>query len=167
MHLLGGRIEFVETPWRSFILKALESFIPIAPVCRWIPPSDSELAQVGYEASQETMVYRLIPESGEAVIFFVNYKPEPPAGGRYIRSVFNVPQLDLHRFLRPPFIDNRGAELDHLLRTGLTERFAAIPMTDAAADYLSDQNVEVCRGLWEGLSREKSPIGNSSAAYIG
>jgi hypothetical protein len=152
MHLLGGRIEFVETPWKSFVLRALESFIPIAAVCRWIPPSKSELAEVGYDGGQETKVYRFMPESDAPVIFFVNFKPEPPAGGRYIRSLFNVPQLDLHRFLRPPFNENRGSQLDQRLRSGMTERFTPMPMTEAAADYLSEQDVEICRGLWEELS---------------
>lgn len=155
MHLLGGCIEFLETPWKNVILRALEFFIPIAPVCRWIPPRNSELAQVGYDGGQETVVYRFIPEDGPKVIFFVNYKPEPPAGGRYIRSLFNVPQLDLHRFLRPPFKkENRGAQLDQLLRSGMTQIFEPVPMTEAAADYLSEHNAGICRALWEEFSRK-------------
>lgn len=152
MHLLGGSIEFVETPWKNPVLRALEFFIPIAPICRWMPPRNSLLTQVGYHGDQETVVYRFIPEEGSTVVFFVNYKPEPP-GGRYIRPLFNVPQLDLHRFLRPPFEkENREAQLNQLLRRGMTQTFGPLPMTKGAADYLSELNAVVCRAMWEEFS---------------
>jgi len=156
MHLLGGCIEFVETPWKNVVLKALEFFFPIAPVCRWVPPRNSELAQVGCYHTQETVVYRLLPVDGPVVIFFVNYKPEPPIGGWYIRSLFNVPQLDLRYFLRPPFTkDNRDAQLDELLRSGMTEKFDLIsPMTEAAADHLAEETAGMNRAMWEEFSRK-------------
>ena len=84
LHLLGGSIEFVETPWREFVLKIMEAiFCPIAPICRWLPPQDCVLECVGSHSQSETRVYRLTPREGAVVVFFVEYKAEAPAGGHY------------------------------------------------------------------------------------
>ncbi len=154
MYLLGGCIEFVETPWKNVILKMLEFFFPIAPICRWIPPIGSDLAQVGYHHVAETAVYRLTQADGQIVVFFVEYKPEAPVGGWYIRSLFNVPQLDLSKFLRPPFTnENQYANLDQILRKGMTETFDFVRMTEDATIRLAEIKAGMGRAMWEELSR--------------
>ncbi len=154
MHLLGGCIEFVKTPRKNAILKSLEFFFPIAPICRWIPPVGSDLAQVGCHHVAETVVYRLTQADGQKVVFFVEYKPEVPAGGRYIRSLFNVPQLDLRKFLRPPFTkENQDAHLQQILRNGMTEKFDFVRLTEGAKSHLEGINAGLGKAMWDELSR--------------
>lgn len=155
LYLLGGRIQFVETSWKSLLLKTLELAFPVAPVCRWYPPQDCELEWVGYRGQSDLRVYRLTPNQGSITIFFVEYKPELPAAGRYIRPLFNVPRLDIRRFLRPPFDrDNDNLKIEQLLRTGSVERFTPIPMTAEARDRVEEIHLETCRGLWQGFSKD-------------
>lgn len=155
LYLLGGHIEFVETSRKKFILKILEFIFPIAPICRWYPPEDCELEWVGYQRQSETKVYRLTPNEGSIVVFFVEYKPEPPAWGGYIRPLFNVPKLDISRFLRPPFEEsNDNLKIEQLLRTGLVEKFTPIPMTSEARNKVREIHLETCKGLWQGFSKK-------------
>ena len=148
--LLGGNIEFVETPWRKFILKILEFIFPISPICRWYPPEDCVLEWVGFHSQSKTKVYRLTPSKGSVAVFFVEYKPEPPAGGGYIRPLFNVPQLDISKFLRPPFEkSNDNLKIEQILRIGLVEKFSPIPMTSEARNRVREIHLETCRGLWK------------------
>ena len=155
MYLLGGCIEFIETPWKNFILKTLEYLFPVAPICRWYPPENSELEWVGYHAQEETKVYRFISEGNPVVIFFVNCKPEPPAGGGYMHSLFKVPQLDISKFLRPPFEKNNdNLKIEQLLRAGMVGKFAPIPMTDGAKDRVREVHLETCKGLWQEFSKK-------------
>jgi len=148
-------LEFVQTTWKSFALKMLELLFPIAPICRWYPASDAVLECVGYHAQQETIVYRLTPQGADATVFFVNYKPDPPAWGGYIRPLFNVPQLDFHKFLRPPFDkDNDAPRFERLFRSGIVEQSEPIPMTGGARDVVRDTHLEVSKGLWLGLAHK-------------
>lgn len=151
---MGGRVEFVKTPWTSFVLKVLELLFPIAPICRWIPPSDSDLEQISYQGIKEMRIYRFKPEANETVIFFIDYKPEAPVGGYYARTLFNVPQLDLHNFMRPPFSTEAREELDFVLRCGMVERFAPVPMADDAKASIARHEVERCRAMWEEFCKD-------------
>ena len=155
LFLLGGTIEFVETPWKEFVLKILESVFPISPICRWLPPDDCVLECVGSLSQSDTEVYRLTPNEGLIVVFFVEYKPEPPVAGGYIHPLFNVPQLDIRRFLRPPFDEsNDNLKIGQLLRSGLVQKFSPIPMTADARKGLRETHWETCRGLWHGFTKE-------------
>jgi hypothetical protein len=152
--LLGGQIQFVETPWKNVLLKIFELVLPIAPVCRWYPPQDCELELVGYRSQSDLKVYRLTPKQGPITVFFVEYRPESPAAGHYIRTLFNTPRLDIRRFLRPPFDgENDNLKIERLLRDGSVERFAPVPMTTGARDRVEKVHLETCRGLWQVLSR--------------
>lgn len=152
-YLLGGCVSFTETPMSKLITKAMEYFLPISPICRWMPPSNSTLEKVGYVGTGETTVYRYKPESGDAVVFFVNFKPEPPAWGPYLRPLFNMPQLDLYQFLRPPFAEADRHEMDHVFRRGMVGRFAPIPMTEGAKESMEITGVEIRRAMWEEFCR--------------
>lgn len=155
LYLVGGNIEFIETPWKQFILKVLESIFPIAPICRWYPPEYCELEWVGYKWQSETKVYRLTPNEGSIVVFFVEYKPEPPAGGSYVRPLFNMPKLDISNFLRPPFDEsNDNLKIEELFRTGLVEKFTPVPMTSEARHRVREIHLETCKGLWQGFSKK-------------
>jgi len=153
-YLLGGCVTFTGTPLKDFVIKVLEYFLPIAPICRWIPPPNSTLEQIGYHGTARTKVYRFKPEVDTTVIFFVNYKPEPPVGGPYLRSLFNVPQLDLDKFLRPPFRSEYRDELEHVLRRGMVGRFAPIPMTEGARESIGMTGEEMDRAMWEEFCRD-------------
>lgn len=153
--LLGGSIEFAETPWNSFLTKMLKHFATIAPLSRWLPPPNSQLDRVGYHPIGEAVVYRFTPDNGEKVIFFVNYKPEPPAVGRYVRPLFNLPQLDLDRFIRPPFDhSNEDRKLLSRLRLGSVQQFAPIPQTDGAVRYGLTLASKANLGMWEEFCRD-------------
>lgn len=154
LYLLRGHIKFVETPWRTFVLKILEFIFPISPICKWYPPEDCVLEWVGYHKKSETKVYRLTPKEGSIVVFFVEYKPEPPAWGGYIRPLFNVPQLDITKFLRPPFENsNDNLVIEQLLRAGLVEKFSPLPMTTEAINRVRQIHIEACKGLWQAFSK--------------
>jgi hypothetical protein len=151
-YLLGGSVTFTETPMKNFVMKALEYFLPIAPICRWIPPLNSTLEQIGYHGTGEATVYRFQPEDEATVVFFVNYEPEPPASGPYLPSLFNVPQLDSFKFLRPPF-GNRD-EIEHVFRRGMVGRFTPIPMTEGARESMAITQVEMDGAMWEEFCRD-------------
>jgi hypothetical protein len=155
LFLLGGRIEFAETSWKEFALKILESLFPISPICRWFP-TDGVLEWVGDHGVDETKVYRLTPKKGPIVVFFVKYKPEPPAFGFYIRSLFNVPQLDIMHFLRPPFDEsNDYLKIEQLLRSGSVGKLSPpIPITEEARRFIMENYVETCKGLWQGFTKK-------------
>jgi len=153
LHLLGGAIEFVGTPWRQWVLKIMEAFcIPISPICRWLPPEGSVLECVGTHRQAETRVYRLTPDGGAVVVFFVEYRPEHPAGGTYVRSAFSVPQLDLWKFLRPPFdLSNSSMRIAGRLRGGLTQGFSPLVGPDSAR-HVEEMHLAMCRGIWKGFA---------------
>lgn len=154
LYLLGGHIEFIGTSWRQYILKILELTFPISPICRWYPLEDCVLEWVGYHSQCETKVYRLTSREGLITVFFVEYKPEPPAAGGYIRSFFNVPQLDISKFLRPPFEESSdNTKIEQVLRAGLVEKFKPLPMTSGAKNRISEIHMETCKSLWEELSK--------------
>jgi hypothetical protein len=155
LFLLKGNIEFVKTPWREFVLKILEFQFPISPICRWHPPDNCVLERVGYNGEVDAEVYRLTPNEGPIVVFFVKYKPEPPVAGGYIRPLFNVPQLDIWHFLRPPFDDNNdNLKIENLLHSGIVEKFSIIPMTPEDKKKVSEIHLETCRGLWQGFTKK-------------
>ena len=155
LYLLGGQIEFVKTSWRQCVLKILEFIFPISPICRWYPSEDCVLEWIGYDSQCETKVYRLTPREGSITVFFVEYKPEPPAAGGYVRPFFNVPQLHISNFLRPPFDEsNDNIKIEQLLRAGLVEEFKPISMTSGAKNRIREIHRESCKGLWEGLSKQ-------------
>jgi hypothetical protein len=150
LYMLGGHIEFIETPWSQLVLKILEFILPISPICRWFPSEDCILEWVGFHSQSETRVYRLTPMEGSIVVFFVEHKPEPPAGGGYIRPLFNVPQLEISKFLRPPFDEsNNNLKIEQILRIGLVQKFSPIPMTSKARNRVMEIHMETCKGLWE------------------
>ena len=147
LYLLDGHIEFVETPWRQCVLKTLESIFPISPICRWYPPDDHILEWVAYHSQSETKAYRLTPTEGSITVYFVEYRPEPPAGGGYVRPFFNVPQLSISKFLRLPFEEsNDDIEIEQLLRTGLVEKFEPIPMTSGGRNRIREIHREMSKG---------------------
>jgi len=154
LYLLGGRIRFVETPWSSLSLKILEFILPIAPICRWAPPDDCELQLVGRHHQSDLKVYRLVPNQGPMTVFFIEYKPEVPSGG-CVRPLFNVPRLDIRQFLRPPFErGNSNLKTEQLLRSGSEQRFGPILMTAEAREQNEERHLEMCRGMWQGFSRD-------------
>jgi hypothetical protein len=103
----------------------------------------------------EAVVYRFTPDHGDRVIFFVNYKPEPPAGGRYVRPLFNLPQLDLTKVIRPPFDhSNQDRKLPSRLRPGSVQLFTPIPQTDDAVRYGLTLSSRTNLGIWEELCRD-------------
>ena len=174
LYLLGGQIEFVKTSWRQCVLKILEFKFPISPICRWYPSEDCVLEWIGYNSQwNETKVYRLTPREGSITVFFVEYKPEPPAAGGYVRPFFNVPQLHISNFLRPPFDEsNDNTKIEQLLRAGLfdevsdklrlkLQRRAGLPveskpisLTSGAENRMGEIHRASCKGLWEGLSKQ-------------
>jgi hypothetical protein len=150
LFLLGGHIEFVRTSWKQFVLKFLEHILPISPICRWYPPENSILEWIGYDSQSETKVYRLSPTEPPITVFFVEYKPEAPIGGVRVYSFFNVPQLIIDRFLRPPFEENNDTIwIEEKLRNGLVQKFTPIPMTQEARKRMEEIMRETRRGLWE------------------
>jgi len=151
LFLLGGHIEFVRTSWKQFVLKFMEHIFPISPICRWYPPEDSILEWIGYQSQQETKVYRLSPTDPSKTVFFVNYKPEPPAAGGYIHSLFKVPQLDIHYFLQPPFEENNDIIwIEQKLREGSVEKYPPLNiLTPDAHKRMAEIMRETRRGSWE------------------
>jgi len=154
LYLLDGYLQFVETSWKQYVLKSLEMIFPISPICRWYPPEGCALEWIGYHIRNETKVYRLIPVEAPITVFFVEHKPEPPAAGGYIHSLFNVPQLDISNFLQPPFEENNSnIEIEQILHAGLVQKFAPLPMTSEAKNRAREIHLETCKGLWEGFSK--------------
>jgi hypothetical protein len=155
LFLLGGHIEYVKTPWKEFVLKILESLFPISPICRWFP-TDGVLEWVGSHDEDDRRVYRLTPKEGPIVVFFVKYKPEPPAFGFYIHHLFMVPQLDISYFLRPPFDEsNEQLKIKQLLRSGSVGKLGPpLPMTEDGRKAFSETWMDMCRGLWQGFTKK-------------
>jgi hypothetical protein len=154
LYLLGGHIEFVETLWRQCALKLLEYILPISPICRWFPLDDCILEWVGHYNQSETRAYRLTPREGSITVFFVEYKPSRPTFGRYVRPFYNFPQLDISKFIRPPFEESSDeVEFEQLLRTGLVEKFEPMPMTSEARNRITEIHREMCKVFWEELSK--------------
>jgi len=154
LYLLGGHIEFIKTSWRQLVLKILEYMLPILPICRWYPPENCVLEWIGYHGQSDTKIYRLTPSGNPITVFFVEHKPEPPAWGGYIPPLFNVPQLDLSRFLQPPFEEsNDTIETEESLRAGLVQKFKSISTTSGARKRVGEINLEIRKGLWEELSK--------------
>jgi len=154
LFLLGGRIEFVETQWKEFVLKILEFLFPISPICRWLP-TDGVLEWVGHRDEEDTNVYRLTPNESTIVVFFVKYRPEPPAFGGYIHPLFNVPQLDISHFLRPPFDEsNDNFSFEQLLRKGIVQKFLPMLVTEEDRKSIREMQRETCRGLWQEFNKK-------------
>jgi hypothetical protein len=111
------------------------------------------LKEVGYWP-HGGRVFRFKPEVGSSVVFFVNYKPEPPAAGFYIRSLFNTPQLNLDYFLRPPFSGRDIREIDYTFRQGMFQRLSPIPMTNDAMNSMDMRSAEINKAIWQEFCRE-------------
>lgn len=154
LYLVGGHVQFVETSWRQLVLKILEYLFPILPICRWYPPENCVLEWIGDHVQCETKVYRVKSSEGPIAVFFVIHKPELSTRGGYIHSLFNVPQLDLDRFLQPPFEEgNDSRKIEELLRVGLVENSGPLPMTSGARKRVREINVAIRKGLWEKFSK--------------
>lgn len=152
LYLLGGHIQFIETPMRQWLLKIFEFFLPVSPICQWYPQKNSSLEQIGYYHQSETKVYKLTKDKQTVAIFFIEYSPEPPAGGRFVRSFFNFPYLK--EFLKPPYeTSDYNEKLNQDLRDGLVEKFTPIPMTEDARNYAANLGQEMHRGLWDELNK--------------
>ena len=153
LFLLGGHIEYSLTPPWSVIRRLSDLIFPSFPLCRWYPSEESKLEQVGNERSLDSKVYRLCRPDSETVVFFVDYRPEPPWDVSPLFFPFNVPKLDEQRFLRPPFDDRFSESIVSTLRRGYvrSRRFTPIPMTDDARALLVAIGREMRRGLWEEL----------------
>ena len=151
LYLLGGRIEFVFTPWWRLFSRLGDILFGVFPVCRWYPPEDSILEWVGYHSQRETKVYRLTITQDDQVVFTVEYRPEPPANLSGMFFPYNVPQLKKSEFLRPPF--ERNEELiSKNLRDSINRHEQCFePLATKEEIQTCSHSNELKKGLWEGF----------------
>lgn len=155
LYLLGGRIEFISTPWWH-ILKRLCDIFGVFPACRWYPPESSILEYVGYHREHETKVYRLTIAKSNIVVFFIEYQPELTFNSFGMFFPFEMPLLKEDKFLNPPFNDD-GRFINRTLRHGLWFKQIFQPLWD---DNTRRQNYETVfkpmkKGAWEGFTQMK------------
>jgi len=147
LYLLGGRIEFIFTPWWRLFSRLGDILFGVFPICRWYPPEDSILEWVGYHSQCETKVYRLTITQDDKVVFFVEYQPN--------KWFFpcNVPWLVQDRFLRPPFEKNKEI-ISRNLRDSINRHqqgFEPIATEEQIRTY--SHSDEIDKGLWEGFTQ--------------
>lgn len=153
LYLLGGRIEFIFTPWWRLFSRLGDILFGVFPVCRWYPPEDSILEWVGYHSQCETKVYRLTITQDDRVVFFVEYQPEAPVTLSGMFFPYNVPKLQQDRFLRPPFEKNKEL-ISKNLRDSINrhERWFE-PLATKEEIRACFHSNEVDKGLWEGFTQ--------------
>ena len=153
LYLLGGSVEFSRASRRERVLRALESLLPVMPVCRWHPPEGCTLELVGQNARYfGTKVYRLKRGRNPEAVFFVQYRPDR---GGLIPSLDKTPMLDLGFFLRPPFDhSNSNRKLEEKLRYGIYLQLFPSMCTAEAEQCIADWRLGLCRGMWKGLSED-------------
>jgi hypothetical protein len=153
LYLLGGWIEFISTPWWH-ILKRLCDLFGVFPVCRWYPPENATLEYVGYHCERETKVYRLINAKSDMVVFFIEYRPEPPFNSFGKFFPFKMPLLKEDMFLKPPFNDDKGF-INRTLRHGLWFKQIYQPLWDDDTKRHTYDTVEkpMKKGAWEGFTQ--------------
>ncbi len=145
LYLLGGRIEFIFTPWWRLFRRLGDILFKTFPICRWYPPEHSILEWVGYHKQQKTKVYRLIITQDDQAVFCIEYEPE-----RYTFP-YNVPRLRQGWFLRPPF-EKYQKLISKNLRYSI-RRLEQIyePIATEEQIRIASHQDEVDKGLWEGF----------------
>jgi hypothetical protein len=124
IRLVGGQFDFVRTPWRQPILKFLEHFFPIMPICRWFPPQNSILEYIGHHRENDLRVYRIRQDNKPPIVFFVEFDPQKSLGNNRLPSLYKVPKLDMDKFLQPPFeVNHEGPWQVQESNRGLWEGF--------------------------------------------
>ena len=151
LYLLGGWIEFIFTPWWRLFRRLGDILFGVFPVCRWYPPDDSILEQVGYHSQCELKVYRLTITQDDQIVFTVEYQPEPPANLSGMLFPYNVPCLVKDSFLRPPFEKNQEL-ISKNLRYSISRREQCFePLATEEQIRASSHRDEIEKGLWEGF----------------
>jgi hypothetical protein len=149
LYLLGGRIEFIITPWWNIIRHACDAILGLFPLCRWYPPEGTILEYIGYASMFETKFYRCVTPGKNTVVFAIEFDP-----GSDSFFPFRGPRLKEDLFLRPPFENDRNIIKDTL-------RGISIPLptyTPLASEEtiinIYKHNLEQNRGIWEGLCKK-------------
>ena len=150
LYLLGGQIEFIFTPWWRLFRRLGDILFGVFPACRWYPPEDSILEQVGYRRQSEKKVYRLIITQDDQIVFTVEYQPEPPVGKFGMVFPYNVPCLRQNMFLRPPFEKNHQL-ISKNLRDSINRHERCFePLATKEGLRTSSQKIdEMDKGFWE------------------
>ena len=94
LYLLGGRIEFVFTPWWRLFRRLGDILFGVFPVCRWHPPEDSILEWVGHDGQLETKVYRLSPNGDTGQKRWVKTMGAFAANGFDWDAVYEINSVD-------------------------------------------------------------------------
>lgn len=150
LYLLGGRIEFIFTPWWRLFRRFGDSLFKTFPICRWHPPEDSILEWVGYHSQLETKVYRLTITQDDQAVFCIEYEPEASIGSEK-EFPYNVPRLRKDMFLRPPFEKNQEL-ISKNLRYSISRREQRFePIATEEQIRASSHRDEIDKGLWEGF----------------
>lgn len=153
LYLLGGRIEFIFTPWWRLFRRLGDSLFGVFPVCRWYPPEGTILEWVGCHSQCETKVYRLTITQDDRAVFFVEYQPEAPIGFRETLFPYNVPRLVQDRFLRPPFEKNKEI-ISRNLRDSINRHQQVFePIATKEEIRACSHSDEIDKGLWEGFTQ--------------
>ena len=147
LYLLGGRIEFIFTPWWRLFSYIGDILFKTFPICRWYPPVDTILEWVGYDRQCETKVYRLTITQDDRAVFFVEYEPGVLRGG----FPYNVPRLVRDRFLRPPFEKYKELISKNLQDSIHRHEQCFEPIATKEQIRNSSHQDEVDKGLWEGF----------------
>lgn len=151
--IFHGNIEFVRTS--NLFFKFLESFLPICPIIRWYPSANSELYQVGYSnfGGENTKIYLYLLPKADSVLFFVDFTPESPAYGWYIKPFHNMPKLDTHYVVKPPFNKTHQKRIDELLRSGVAQRFQPL-VTEDCLDKMEREADKIRKAMWEYFNKK-------------
>ncbi len=150
LYLLGGRIEFIFTPWWRLFRRFGDSLFKTFPICQWHPPEDSILEWVGYHSQHKTKVYRLTITQDDRAVFFIEYEPEASIGSE-TEFPNNVPCLVHDRFLRPPF-EKYMELISKNLRYSISRREQIYePIATKEEIRASSHGDEIDKGLWEGF----------------
>lgn len=151
LYLLGGRIEFIFTPWWRLFRRLGDRLFKTFPICRWHPTEDSILEWIGYHSQYKTKVYRLTIAQDDRAVFFIEYEPEAPIGYPETEFPYNVPCLVQDRFLRPPFEKNQEL-ISKNLRYSINRREQCFePLATEEQIRASSHRDEIEKGLWEGF----------------
>ncbi|MBA7619570.1 hypothetical protein ES703_26909 [subsurface metagenome] len=148
LYLLGGRIEFIFTPWWRLFRRFGDSLFKTFPICQWHPPEDSILEWVGYHSQHKTKVYRLTITQDDRAVFFIEYEPEASIGSE-TEFPYNVPCLVHDRFLRPPF-EKYMELISKNLRYSISRREQIYEQIATKEEIrASSHGDEIDKGLWE------------------
>ena len=150
LYLLGGRIEFIFTPWWRLFRRLGNSLFGVFPVCRWYPHEGTILEWVGCHSQCKTKVYRLTITQDDKVVFFVEYQPDNESGMFF---PCNVPWLVQDRFLHPPFEKNKEI-ISRNLRDSINRHQQVFEPIATEEQIRAGLHLdEIDKGLWEGFTQ--------------